>query len=167
MKFSLVLASGDNNAIGYQNRIPWDLPKDRKVFQRVTMGKVVVMGRKTWQSLPMPVLPGRRMCVISRTVQAPVDGVTFCTSLQEAAEKFASEDRLYIIGGSALYEEAAPLSDEVHITDVYELPEADTFFDLGNLRDYPWSWSCVASEDVSNTRTKTKALYRHLVLKPA
>ena len=123
MKISLIAAVADNAVIGCQNRLPWHLPEDLQYFKRVTMGKPIVMGRKTWESIGRP-LPGRTNIVITRRPDYAAEGARVVGSLEEAvslAEDIAlidGTDELLVIGGAEIYKAALPLASRLYLTEV-------------------------------------------------
>jgi dihydrofolate reductase len=120
-----IAAMALNRAIGVEGRIPWHLSKDMKFFKQTTLGHVVLMGRKTFDSLGRP-LPNRENLVLSRrSLDAP--GVTRLASFDEIAEPTDGR-RLYVIGGAEIYKALLPRCDELLLTVVKLTPEADTFF---------------------------------------
>lgn len=125
------VAVAENGVIGKNNDLPWHLPEDLKHFKEVTLGKTVVMGRKTFESifarLKKP-LPGRKNVVISRqqNYNAP-EGVLVFNSLDSAIDALPSED-LYIIGGAEIYKQALPLAQKLYMTHVSGSYEGDAFF---------------------------------------
>lgn len=122
----LVAAVGKNRAIGRGGKLPWHLSDDLKRFKALTTGHAVLMGRKTFLSLPHGALPLRRNLVLSRTETA-FPGAEAFPSL-EAALAAAGEGTVFAIGGESVYREAMPLADRMHLTLVDDAPEADAFF---------------------------------------
>ncbi|MDH1629484.1 dihydrofolate reductase [Pseudomonas mosselii] len=136
LPFCLIAAIGAQRAIGIDNRMPWHLPGDFKFFKAKTIGKPIIMGRKTWDSLGRP-LPGRLNIVVSRQAGLELTGATVCPSLEAAiavAEQWASEngaDELMLIGGAQLYSQALEkgLVDRMYLTQVdFAPPRADAWF---------------------------------------
>jgi len=123
---TLVAAMGRNRAIGLAGRMPWHLPAELQHFKRATMGKSIVMGRKTWQAIGRP-LPGRQNIVISRNPAFLARHVELVGSLEEALE-IAESDEVMIIGGGHVYELAMPLAQRMVLTLIDIEPEADTWF---------------------------------------
>ena len=123
---TLIAALGRNRAIGLDGRMPWHLPAELQHFKRTTMGKALVMGRKTWQAIGRP-LPGRQNIVISRNPAFKAAGADVVDSLATAVEIARSEE-VMIIGGGQLYEQALPIADRMVLTLVDVEPEADTWF---------------------------------------
>lgn len=131
MTLSFIVAASDNNAIGVKNELPWRLPEDLKFFKRTTLGKPVIMGRKTYESLGKP-LPGRLNIVLSQTgnIELP-EGVLLFDSLAEAIERVEDEDveEAFIIGGGKIFDLSMPYVDRMYITRVHAtIDNADAFF---------------------------------------
>lgn len=127
---SLIVARARNGAIGRQGTIPWHAPEDLAFFQRETLGGALIMGRKTWDSLPRKPLPRRLNIVVSTQRPKPADN-TLYVSLEAAVEaaRRAGYLRLYAIGGAAIYRAFLPQADRLLITEVdLDVPDADTFF---------------------------------------
>lgn len=129
MRISLLVAAATNGVIGRDGRLPWHLPGDLRRFKELTLGKPILMGRKTWESLPRRPLPGRDNLVVSR--QSPPgahDGARWFTTLGGAIawvqESGAAE--LCVIGGAALFRETLPIADSLHLTRVESVVEGDT-----------------------------------------
>jgi dihydrofolate reductase len=107
--------------------MPWHLPDDLRRFKEVTMGKPVVMGRRTWESLRRP-LPGRRNMVVSRDLSYTACGAEVCPSLDAALARAAEAAEIFVIGGAALYAEALPRAARLYLTEVHACVEGDVFF---------------------------------------
>ena len=136
--------SKKHRAIGYQNRLLYAIPSDMTRFRMLTTGHVIIMGRKTFESLPNGALPNRRNIVISKT-REQIAGCEVFGSLEEALEarKEAAEDECFIIGGASIYEQALPFADKLYLTIVEKEPEhADTFFPEIN----PAEWEVTEKE---------------------
>jgi len=133
MKLSLIVAQSKNRVIGNNNELPWRLPKDLQYFKRVTLGKPIIMGRKTYDSIGRP-LPGRVNIVISSNQALVIEGVTVVTSLQGALDlaKVVCEeqeiDEVMVMGGAQVYRQALPLVDRLYITQVDAVIDGDAFF---------------------------------------
>ena len=124
---SLIVALADNRVIGIDNRLPWRLPADLQHFKRVTMGKPMIMGRKTWESLP-GLLPGRTHVVVTRNPDYRAEGGFVVHSLEQAIEQFGDVDELMLVGGANLYAQAIPLASRMYLTEVHAQPQGDAFF---------------------------------------
>lgn len=136
MLISLIVAMAENRVIGRGNQMPWHLPADLRHFKSVTLGKPVIMGRKTFESIGRP-LPGRRNVVISRNLDWCAEGVESVSSLDAALALVQDADEVMIIGGGQLYREALPLAQRLYLTHI-ELPvtDADTWFP--DYSQYQW-----------------------------
>jgi dihydrofolate reductase len=125
MKLTAVVAASDNDVIGRDNALPWHLPADLAYFKRVTLGKPMLMGRKTYESIGRP-LPGRRSLVLSRKgFSAP--GVETVATLEEACQRVADVPELMVIGGAELFRLAMPHLDHIHLTRVHTRIAGDVF----------------------------------------
>lgn len=134
---SIVVVMAKNGVIGLDNRLPWHLPADLAHFKDVTMGKPMVMGRKTWESLP-GLLPGRRHIVITRDRSYRADGCTLVHSLDQALEAVVGAPEVMVVGGGAIYKESLPRADRLYLTLVDAEVTGDTRFpeiDFGEWRE--------------------------------
>ena len=127
---SLIAAVARNRAIGKDNQLLWHLPEDMKHFRETTRGKPVVMGRKTWESLPEKFrpLPGRQNIVVSRDPAYKAHEADLAGSLEAALTLASGAEEIFVIGGEQLYRAALPLADRLYLTEVELAPEADAFF---------------------------------------
>ncbi len=132
-EISLILARANNGVIGNDGEIPWHLPADLRRFKQITMGMPMIMGRKTFDSLP-GLLPGRRHIVITRNAAWEEDGAEVVHSVEEAL-KVANAPHVWVIGGAEVYRLFVPLADRVELTEVYSDPVGDTLLDAfdGNI----------------------------------
>jgi dihydrofolate reductase len=130
VKISLLAAVAQGGVIGRDNAIPWHIPEDARRFRALTMGHPVVMGRRTWDSLPdrFRPLPGRRNVVVTRNGAWCAAGAERTGSLADALELLDDAQRVFVIGGAELYAEALPLADELLLTEIDSKVEGDTFF---------------------------------------
>lgn len=127
MMLSMIAAVGTNGALGKDNQLLWHLPADLAWFKQTTLGKPVVMGRKTFDSVGRP-LPKRRNVVISRNTDLRIEGVEVCQSLDAALALLSDEPEVMIVGGAEIYRMALPMADRVYLTIVDVAPDADAFF---------------------------------------
>lgn len=132
-----------NRAIGLDGRMPWHLPGELKHFKEATMGKPIVMGRKTWESIGRA-LPGRQNIIVTRNQSFSAEGCDVAASLEEALE-IACGDEVMIIGGGQLYQQALPMACRILLTVVELEPEADTWFPDWDQS----SWQVIHSREVS------------------
>lgn len=127
MKISMVAAMAKDRVIGKDNAMPWHLPADFAWFKKVTMGKPIVMGRKTFESIGRP-LPGRQNIVISRNPDFTAEGVTVVSDIAAAQSAAGDVEELMIIGGGSIYEACLPLADRLYLTFIDLTVEGDTCF---------------------------------------
>ncbi|WP_199824518.1 dihydrofolate reductase [Metapseudomonas resinovorans] len=133
LPLSLIAALAQNRVIGRDNQLPWHLPADLKHFKAMTLGKPIIMGRKTWDSLGRP-LPGRLNLVVSRQRSLVLEGAEVFPSLEAAIERadaWAREEEaeeLMLIGGAELYAQGLAQADRLYLTRVELAPEGDAFF---------------------------------------
>jgi dihydrofolate reductase len=127
---TLVAAVARGGVIGRDGTIPWRIPADLRRFRELTTGHAVVMGRRTWDSLPdrFRPLPDRRNVVVTRSPDWADDGAERAASLEDAFEKLRDEPRVFVVGGGELYAEALPLADELLLTELDADVDGDTFF---------------------------------------
>lgn len=127
---SLIAAVAKNRAIGKDGQLLWHLPEDMRHFRETTRGKPVIMGRKTWESLPdaFRPLPGRHNIVISRNPAFEAPGATLVGSLTEAIQAAETIKEVFVIGGAEIYSQALPLADRLYLTEVAGDFDGDAFF---------------------------------------
>lgn len=146
---AIVVAVARNGVIGRGNDLPWRIPSDLKRFKQVTLGKPVIMGRKTWDSLPRKPLPGRANFVVSRTA-GHLEGASVCGTPENALQKAreaalaSGAGEVCLIGGAALYAALLPRVARLYLTEVDLEPEGDTHFPLLE----PAEWREVSAERV-------------------
>ncbi|HXB13635.1 MAG TPA: dihydrofolate reductase [Bacteroidia bacterium] len=136
MIISLVAAASDNNVIGINNTLPWKMPADMKFFKNLTMGHIVIMGRKTFESMDNKPLPGRINVVISRKKNFSTNGCTVLDSLAEAFTKFGDQKEVFIIGGSQIFNTSLPQADKIYLTRIHHTFNGDSYFP--ELSDKEW-----------------------------
>ena len=127
MKISLIVAMDENRVIGLDNQMPWHLPADLKHFKSVTMGKPIVMGRKTFESIGRP-LPGRENVVLTRSQDYQPEGVTVCHSKDELLSRLQSYEEVMIIGGGNIYQQFLQEAETLYLTQIHASFNGDTFF---------------------------------------
>ena len=126
---SIIAAVDRRMAIGYQNKLLFWLPNDLKRFKSLTTGHTIIMGRKTFESLPKGALPNRRNIVLSSNADAVCPGAEVFTSLEDALKHCSDEEEVFIIGGESVYRQALPLADRLCLTEIdAEAPQADAYF---------------------------------------
>lgn len=126
---SIIAAVDRRMAIGYQNKLLFWLPNDLKRFKSLTTGHTIIMGRKTFESLPKGALPNRRNIVLSSRAVTPCPGAEVFTNLEEALKHCSSDEEVFIIGGESVYRQALPFADRLCLTEIdAEAPQADAYF---------------------------------------
>lgn len=161
MKVSLIAAMTKDGVIGLDNRLPWHLPEDLKRFRKITMGKPIVMGRKTFESLPGH-LDGRINIVLSRDPDYQPKACTLYHTLSDALASLHGYDEVMIIGGHSLYKQCLPLADTLYLTLIDSEIKGDTFFpeidweqwtiidrldfDVTDVRPFPFSFVTLAKQ---------------------
>lgn len=131
MKVSIIAAIGKNRELGKDNKLLWHIPEDFKRFKTLTSGHPIIMGRKTWDSLPFKPLPNRTNIIVTRDKQKAISGATLANSIEEAlrlATLAQGNDECFVIGGGQIYEQAIGLVDKLYLTIVNGDFNADTFF---------------------------------------
>jgi len=155
---TIIVAIAENRAIGIDNNLLYHIPADMKRFRNLTTGNTVLMGRKTFQSLPKGALPDRRNIVLTRSESALFPGAETFPSLEAALEACGPDEHVYIIGGAQVYRKALPLADTLEVTLVHDTPlMADSFFPefedgtwkIASRQDFepdsrcPWAYSFI------------------------
>lgn len=158
---TIICAVARNRAIGLRNRLLYHLRADLQRFKALTTGHTIIMGRRTFESLPKGALPNRRNIVLSHQTDLVCPGAEVFPSLEAALQACRADDEAFIIGGYSVYRDALPLADRLCLTEIDDLPaEADTFFPEYDAAE----WQCVAAEshpaDDRNERPYTFADYR-------
>ncbi len=145
-KISIIVAMAQNGVIGDNNKLIWHIPDDLKRFKRITSYHTVVMGSKTYQSLPVKPLPNRRHIVITRDYSKAFDGCIMAHSIEEAIEKMDANNENFVIGGGEIYRQFLPFSNRIYLTRVLKDFDGDTFFPEILLSE----WIKVEETKVSN-----------------
>lgn len=135
--FSIIVAVAENNAIGKNNDLIWYISDDLKRFKRLTTKHTILMGRKTFESLPNGALPNRNNVVISRDHSLQFDNCTLLHSIEEAIERYKdTEEEVFIIGGGSIYEKMLPYAQKLYLTKVHQSFDADVFFPDLNMQEW-------------------------------
>ena len=139
---SIIVAIAENNAIGNKGELVYHIPADLKRFKALTTGHTVLMGRKTFQSLPKGALPNRRNIVLTRNEDLEFPGAERFSSMEEALSHCADNEHIFVIGGAEIYRQALPFADELLLTRIHATPEcADTFFP--EIRQSEWKQTSI------------------------
>ena len=144
MMISLVVAAADNNAIGKDNQLLWNLPNDLKFFKNTTWGFPVIMGRKTYESFNKP-LPGRTNIVVTTKADWSAHGAIKVATIEEGIQKAADTNskQIFIIGGGEIYKQSMDIADSIYITRVHASFDADTYFPVIDES----KWQLTSNED--------------------
>ena len=144
---SIIVAIASNGAIGAKNDLLWRLPNDMRRFKELTTGHTIIMGRKTFESLPKGALPDRTNVVITRNANASFENCETFNDLKAAIDKHKNEKEVFIIGGAEIYKQAIAFADKLYVTRVHHsFEDADTFFPEINKKE----WSITDSEEFKN-----------------
>jgi len=125
---SIIVAIDQNNAIGWNNRLLCHLPNDMKYFKRVTSGSPVIMGWRTYESLPVKPLPNRKNIVLCDMLNASAPGCTLVFSIEEACAQCNNAEESFVIGGALVYRQMMPFAQKLYITRIHHEFEADVWF---------------------------------------
>ena len=159
MQIHLIWAQDENGGIGKDGKLPWHISEDLKNFKRLTLGSTILMGRNTWESLPVRPLPERRNIVLS---SKEIPNVEYYTSIKECIEKLDDDgtEKFFVIGGSTVYRNFIHRADELHITQVNEMTQGiDTYFPVTMLKIKK------QFEKINETKLSKKAIYTQWVKK--
>jgi dihydrofolate reductase len=140
---SIIVAISEDYGIGFRNGLLWHIPEDLKRFKKLTLGHTVIMGKKTWESLPKKPLPGRKNVVITDDPHEVFKQAVTAYSIEDALDKCRNEDEIFIIGGGSVYRQFMPLAERLYITRVHKKARADIFFPIID----PDVWEPVEKEE--------------------
>lgn len=167
IRLSIIAAVAENGVIGVGDRMPWRLSSDLKRFKRITMGKPVIMGRKTFQTIGRP-LPGRTNIVVSRRPDFAPEGVIVTPSFEAALAKAkegaraSADPEIMVVGGGEIYRTAIGLADRLYITHVEAAPDGDTYFPAID----PTIWQATGAERLPEGQKESAAttfvIYEHV-----
>lgn len=125
---SIIVAVSEDLGIGKDNELLWHISEDLKRFRRLTTGNAVIMGKKTWESLPRKPLPGRKNIVLTDNREEVIENAITAYSLQDAIDRCSDGEEIFIIGGGSIYRQYMPLADRLFITHVHRKAPADIYF---------------------------------------
>jgi dihydrofolate reductase len=148
MKISIIVAIASNNAIGKDNDLLWHISADLQRFKKLTEGHYIIMGKRTYFSLPKRPLPNRTSMIITDVEGEEIDGCLMAYSIDDAIAKMDPDGENFIIGGGSIYKQFMPYADKLYITKVHQEFEADTFFPEIQENE----WQIVSKEDVYDDR---------------
>ena len=159
-KLCMIAAIGNNLEIGYKNQLLCHLPKDLKRFKAITTGYTVLMGDRTWESLPVKPLPNRRNIVITLNKEADYEGCELAFSVEEALKMIEKEEKAFIIGGATIYRLMLQYADELYITRILANFEADAFFP--EIKSEEWQLTDEVL-DVKDEKNQYDIIYQHYI----
>lgn len=139
----MIVAVSEDLGIGMDNKLLWNISEDMKRFKRLTTGNTVIMGKKTWASLPRKPLPGRKNIVLTDIPDEIIEFSVTAYSVEDALSKCDKNDEIFIIGGGSVYNQFMPLADRLYITHVHRKTPADVYFPEID----PNIWQIVENED--------------------
>lgn len=140
---SIIVAIAQNKAIGINNQLLWHIPSDLKRFKQITLGHPVIMGKKTYESLPKKPLPGRRNVVLTDDPSDSFSGCTTVFSMDEIFSLLDQEEEVFVIGGASVYKQFLPLADKLYLTMVHKDFTGDVFFPEIDFTQ----WEQISKED--------------------
>lgn len=159
---SMIVAHADNRVIGKDNDMPWYLPADLAYFKKTTLGKPIIMGRKTYESIGRP-LPGRKNIVISRDDEYRAEGVEVVGSVEAALALVSDVEEVMVIGGGAIYKHCLPAAQRLYITHIDANIAGDTYFPEYDLNEWRLAVSEVkAADDKNNYQLRFNVYERNL-----
>lgn len=155
----VIVAVAKNRVIGRDNQLIWNIPEDMAHFKTLTQGHTVLMGRKTWESLPprFRPLPGRQNIVITRQTDFSAPGAVIAHSLESGLQQASTAATVFIIGGAEIYTQALPLADRLEITEVDLSPEGDAWFPEIPTNE----WQATRREDFTSSKGPQAAFIRY------
>jgi dihydrofolate reductase len=141
---SIIVAVSDDWGIGKDNELLWRIPEDLKRFKRLTTGNAIIMGKKTWESLPRRPLPDRKNIVLTDIPNEKIEGSITAYSIEDALSKCDRNKEIFIIGGGSIYRQFMPLADRLYISHVHKKAPADVYFPEIDLN----LWEVVEKEEI-------------------
>ena len=143
---SIIVAVSEDWGIGKDNELLWHISEDLKRFKKLTFGNTVIMGKKTWESLPRRPLPGRKNIVLTDDPQEVIDSSITAYSIKDALSKSEKNEEIFIIGGGSIYRQFMPIADRLYITHVHKIAPADIYFPEIDLN----IWEITEKEEFKN-----------------
>ena len=133
---NIIVAIDENNGIGFQGKLPWHLSEDLKFFKKTTLGTSVVMGRKTWEGLPIKPLPDRNNIILSRKSDFRYSTIRTMNSVTQVIDYALAGNHIFVIGGAEVYKSFLPLADRLYVTKINKIFPCDAFFPPINPMDW-------------------------------
>jgi dihydrofolate reductase len=148
---SIIVAVSEDLGIGKDNKLLWNISEDLKRFKRLTSGNTVIMGKKTWESLPRRPLPDRTNIVLTDVTDEIIDGSITAYSIEDALSKCKKGEEVFVIGGGSVYRHFMPFADRLYITHVHKNAPADVYFPEIDSN----TWEIIEKEDFPESKTIT------------
>jgi len=145
---SIIVAISDDYGIGKNNELLWHISEDLKRFKKLTLGKTVIMGKKTWESLPRRPLPGRKNVVLTDVPGECIDCTITAYSIEDALSKCEKDEEIFVMGGGSIYRQFMPIADRLYITHVHLKAPADVYFPVID----PLVWEVFEKEDFNGNQ---------------
>ena len=158
-ELTIIAAAANNNVIGNNNKLIWHIPKDLIRFKELTLNHAVIMGRKTFESLPNP-LPNRLNIVVTRNINYNNNGIVVCKSIEEALTHCKNDSQPFIIGGGEIYTQTISIVDKIELTRVYKDYEGDAYFP-----EIPDEKFELVKEETNESNGDEKIIYSFLTYK--
>jgi dihydrofolate reductase len=155
---SIIVAVSDDWGIGKDNELLWHIPEDLRRFRKLTMGKSIIMGKKTWESLPKKPLPGRKNIVLTDIPDECIDCSVTAFSIEDALSNCDIYDEVFVIGGASVYNQFMPIADRLYITHVHRNAPADVWFPKIDRR----KWKIVEKEEFTS-EDENKIPYSYVI----
>lgn len=150
---SIIVAVSEDWGIGKDNELLWNISDDMKRFKRLTTGNTIIMGKRTWESLPKRPLPGRKNIVLTDNLSETIDGAITAYSIDDSLSKCDKSEEVFIIGGGSIYRQFMTVADRLYITHVHKNAPADIYFPEIDLN----IWEVAAKEDFEISETNPVA----------
>ena len=147
---SIIVAVSEDGGIGKDNELLWHISEDLKRFKRLTTGHTLIMGKKTWDSLPRKPLPGRKNIVLTDVFGESFDSSLTAYSIEDALSKCEKDEEIFVIGGGSVYKQFMALADRLYITHVHKKAEADIYFPEID----PKIWKVIEKEEFNDTENQ-------------
>lgn len=155
---SIIVAVSEDWGIGRDNELLWHIPEDLKRFKKMTLGNAVIMGKKTWESLPKRPLPGRKNIVLTDNPHECIDCSITAYSIEDALSKCEKGEEIFIIGGGSIYRQFMPITDRLYVTHVHKKAVADIYFPEID----PAQWDAIEKEE-HNVRAGELIPYTYII----
>jgi dihydrofolate reductase len=162
---SIIVAVSDDWGIGKDNELLWHISEDLKRFKKMTTGNAVIMGKKTWESLPRKPLPGRKNIVLTDNPNESIENSVTAYSIEDALSKCKPDEEIFIIGGGSIYRQFMPIADRLYITHVHKKAPADIYFPEIDLNIWKISEKEEFRRDDNNSIPYTYTIYERKNIK--